>query len=326
MLNAVRPPKARTFAFLAAGAAALAAVLPAPAQAGTAASAFAASAFAKLAVAAPCSRAAPALFTTTQFAGAAALVSRPRPRPMSALERMRAQQAGALGLADAQAVADRPAYMPGIAARASFGSAEAAATVVPAAAFGIRCGSPFDAARPALRKTGFDFLESHVLPVSSTAFDAAWNRVSGDAAGLGMARAAVLQADADKGAIENRIAKVNRWVNRRIAYASDAKLYGKADHWASLRETLSRGKGDCEDYAIAKMEILAAMGVAREDMYLTLARDLVRRDDHAVLIVKLDGRSILLDNASDALIDGDKANDYRPIMSFSADRRFVHGY
>ena len=139
-------------------------------------------------------------------------------------------------------------------------------------------------------------------------------------------RSAVLAADVAGGGTVDRIASVNSWVNRKVAYTADAKLYGKADYWASADETLAKGKGDCEDYAIAKMEILAAMGIARGDMYLTLARDLVRRDDHAVLIVKVDGRAIMLDNATDTLLDGDRANDYRPILSFNTNKSYLHGY
>jgi hypothetical protein len=42
-----------------------------------------------------------------------------------------------------------------------------------------------------------------------------------------------------------------------------------------------------EDFAIAKMQILAAAGVPTRDMYLTLVRDLRRQEDHAVLVVRV---------------------------------------
>jgi predicted transglutaminase-like cysteine proteinase len=89
---------------------------------------------------------------------------------------------------------------------------------------------------------------------------------------------------------------------------------------------LRRGVGDCEDFAIAKMDMLAALGVARADMRLIIARDLVRNADHAVLIVQLDGGSVMLDNVTDRLLDGRAPNDYRPIMSFSQNAKWVHGY
>lgn len=221
-----------------------------------------------------------------------------------------------------------PGYMPVIASVAD-------AALAPAAIGSVACASLFDSARPGLVRAPSvgsdsasahkDFLESRILPVSTTAFDKDWNRVAGSG-NTATVRKAVLSLAASDGSTADKIGAVNTFVNRAVAYTSDAALYGRRDYWATASETLTRGKGDCEDYAIAKMEILAAMGIARKDMFLTIARDLVRQDDHAVLIVKLDGRSILLDNATDLLIDGDVANDYRPILSFNADKRFLHGY
>lgn len=279
---------------------AMAGLMPASAQAGTAGSALIASAVANLSVAGVCR--ATAGSGQVQTVGNAALISHAPVQALSALERMRMQQGEAVAITAAPAIG-----------QASFGVECAGLTSITRTVPVERAGS---ATRPRA------FLHSRILPVSKTAFDAEWQRVSYARNG-GALRGAVA-AIGGQGAA--RIAGVNAWVNRKVAYTPDAKLYGKADHWATAGETLARGKGDCEDYAIAKMAILAAMGVARSDMYLTIARDLVRQEDHAVLIVKHDGRSLMLDNATDELIDGDAANDFRPILSFSADRRYLHGY
>jgi predicted transglutaminase-like cysteine proteinase len=53
---------------------------------------------------------------------------------------------------------------------------------------------------------------------------------------------------------------VNTWVNY-IHYASDMKVYGVRDYWATLYEFVGKNKGDCEDYTIAKYYILKALGV-----------------------------------------------------------------
>ncbi|WP_066552238.1 transglutaminase-like cysteine peptidase [Croceicoccus bisphenolivorans] len=320
MVKAPLAPRARSLATVIFGSAVLAGVLPAQASAATSGPALIASAVANIAVATDCRRSPALQFTRSQVVGQAALISRPSRKPMSALERMRLQQ-------ENPAAATMGASFAEMAKPADFAPAVVAdnSPLVPAAFGGIGCAELFDSVQPGIARPQYDFLESRILPVSTTTFDADWTRVSGKA-GSAAVRKAVLKIGGGEGAMADRIATVNAWVNRRVAYTPDAKLYGKADYWASASETLARGKGDCEDYAIAKMDILAAMGVAREDMYLTIARDLVRRDDHAILIVKLEGRSILLDNASDELIDGDVANDYRPILSFNADKRFLHGY
>ena len=123
-----------------------------------------------------------------------------------------------------------------------------------------------------------------------------------------------------------QIQMVNLWVNKNIAFGDDQAVYGRADYWAPSSETLRRGIGDCEDLAIAKMDMLAALGVARADMRLIIARDLVRNADHAVLVVSLNGGAVMLDNVTDRLLDGQMSNDYRPIMSFSQNAKWVHGY
>ena len=172
---------------------------------------------------------------------------------------------------------------------------------------------------------GGDFLNSRIVPVRRTGFDAQWTRVSARGAGQANVRAAVLSAGA-RPSRRDMVEAVNRWVNGRVEFTEDSVNYGKRDYWADAAETLRRGRGDCEDYAIAKMQILSELGIAREDMFLTLARDTIRRADHAVLVVKLDGRPVVLDNGSDALLDGSVANDFRPVYSFSGNRRFLHGY
>jgi predicted transglutaminase-like cysteine proteinase len=117
---------------------------------------------------------------------------------------------------------------------------------------------------------------------------------------------------------------VNRWMNRRLEFATDWEVYGEADHWAPLSESLPRGKGDCEDYAIGKMQLLRAAGVPAKDMYLMIARDLVRRADHALLIVRVDNQFVVLDSSNDLLLTDREVADYQPVMSFSGDQSWLH--
>ena len=123
-----------------------------------------------------------------------------------------------------------------------------------------------------------------------------------------------------------QVEAINRWVNRHIEFGEDRDVYGRADYWAPAAETLRRGIGDCEDFAIAKMELLSALGIARDKMRLVIARDLVRNADHAVLVVTLAEGAVMLDNMTDRLLDARLPNDYRPIMSFSQNAKWVHGY
>jgi predicted transglutaminase-like cysteine proteinase len=187
----------------------------------------------------------------------------------------------------------------------------------------VRTQSDFAAMRPGLGANARgpdDFLASKRLAVSRTGFDKQWNRVRRGTL------SASLTGIARGNPGEATIAAVNAWANARIRYVEDRELYGQADYWADARTTLRRRAGDCEDIAIAKMALLAGAGVRREDMYLTIAHDLVRNADHALLVVKSGGRYWLLDNNIDRLLDASEANDYRPILSYSSTGKWLHGY
>ena len=180
---------------------------------------------------------------------------------------------------------------------------------------------------PALAQTGAldddDFLASKRLGIGQTAFDRDWQRVSGDR--ISARRYRKLMGSAANDGF-SALRSVNGWVNRAIAFTEDRELFSRADHWAGAATTLRLRRGDCEDIAVTKMQLLAAAGIPREDMILTIARDLVRNADHAVLIVRYDGRYYMLDNASDEVLDASPSHDYRPILSFGSGQTWLHGY
>ena len=69
-----------------------------------------------------------------------------------------------------------------------------------------------------------------------------------------------------------RIAFINVEVNQRIAYAADPESAPGADVWSTPCETLARGTGDCEDFAITKFFLLLASGSPRHGVRLLYAR------------------------------------------------------
>lgn len=103
----------------------------------------------------------------------------------------------------------------------------------------------------------------------------------------------------DEGRARNgraRIGVINRAINLAIQPMSDFAQWGVADHWSSPLETFLTGRGDCEDYAIAKYVALVEAGVAEEDVKLVIERDLTTNQNHAVVATRLDGDWIVLDN------------------------------
>jgi len=185
----------------------------------------------------------------------------------------------------------------------------------------VRPQAEFAAMRPGRAASALgseDFLASKRLAVSKTGFDAQWERVR-----KGKLAVAGLGGKTPGRAL---VAAINSWANARIRYVEDRQLYGQADYWADARTTLRRGAGDCEDIAVVKLALLAGAGVRPEDIYLTVARDLARNADHALLVVRAEGRFWLLDNNTDRLLEADEAYDYRPILSYSARGKWLHGY
>lgn len=182
---------------------------------------------------------------------------------------------------------------------------------------------PFDLApRPGADPSIFG---SVALRVGRTALDARWLRAAYAAPPADSRwREAVRAASALPGPARLQLA--NTWVNHRIAFESDIENYGVSDYWASARESLARGRGDCEDYAIAKLELLRAAGVPAADLYLVVAKDLVRRVDHAVLVVRMSDGYWVLDNGTDEVLPADGVQDYRPVVTFSAGKTWLHGF
>jgi predicted transglutaminase-like cysteine proteinase len=202
----------------------------------------------------------------------------------------------------------------------------APSAVVPCSQLVLPSATPFDlnsglGTRPLAPD---DFLASKRLAVKKTVFDAQWNRVRQGGLSRGMATG-LLRTVSGAGTRAN-LAAVNSWTNAHVRFVDDRVQYGRADYWAGARATLRRGSGDCEDIAIAKMQLLSAIGVARSDMYLTIARDLVRNADHALLVVRSEGKYWLLDNATDELLDASRSYDYRPILTYSESGKWLHGY
>jgi predicted transglutaminase-like cysteine proteinase len=177
--------------------------------------------------------------------------------------------------------------------------------------------------RPAIAMDQPDVFNSVALPIAHTSLDRRWRKVANGPVGSSSASyASELTGLSAMGKLD----AVNRYVNARVSFVDDIRQYGVADHWTSAADTLRRGRGDCEDYAIAKLQLLRRAGFAEKDLYLVILRDALRRADHAVLVARADGRLVVLDNGTDRLIDSYEMPDYRPIVTFSGNRIWTHGY
>ena len=178
--------------------------------------------------------------------------------------------------------------------------------------------------RPAVSADRPDIFNSVALTIGRSPLDHRWNQVSGaGVSGSAGVFAAGLRDDASIAKIE----AVNNYVNARVRFVDDRVQFGVADRWMAPSETLSRGRGDCEDFALAKRAMLRAAGVPDRDLYLVVLKDLSRRADHAVLVVRTAGRFLVLDNGTNRIVDSSDVVDYKPIITFAGNgRTYTHGY
>ena len=120
----------------------------------------------------------------------------------------------------------------------------------------------------------------------------------------------------------DQIRAVNRFLNQR-RYVIDPYNYGVPDYWATPRQFLSLD-GDCEDYAIAKYFSLRALGFAPEAMRIVVLQDLNLNTAHAILVVYIDGRALVLDNQVPAVVDARAIRHYRAIYSINEQHWWLH--
>lgn len=124
----------------------------------------------------------------------------------------------------------------------------------------------------------------------------------------------------------DQVAAVNSFYNRRIVFKEDAENWGQNDYWASPLESLNRGEGDCEDYAISKYATLVAMGVTHSKLRLVYVRALIGGPGgvampHMVLAYypSPGGDPLILDNLIHDVRSASLRPDLSPVFSFNAE-------
>lgn len=145
------------------------------------------------------------------------------------------------------------------------------------------------------------------------------NDVYGDKAKNNTKRWLTLLKTASQDSSWNQLNKVNTFFNRSLTYENDLSLWGQKDYWASPVESLGRGRGDCEDYAIAKFFSLVALGIPEHKLRLMYVRQLEINEPHMVLIYfeEPDAIPLVLDNYNTRIKPASQRKDLRPIYSFN---------
>jgi predicted transglutaminase-like cysteine proteinase len=124
-----------------------------------------------------------------------------------------------------------------------------------------------------------------------------------------------------------RLQAVNRFFNQQLTFREDLEAWGQTDYWASPLESLHKGQGDCEDYAIAKYFTLVAAGVPSVRLRLVyvsaqLAGPQGRALPHMVLAYYPSGQGaepLIADNLLPEVQPASRRPDLTPVFSFNGD-------
>ncbi len=118
-----------------------------------------------------------------------------------------------------------------------------------------------------------------------------------------------------------KLRTVNRFVNGAITYQDDIEAWGAKDYWATPRESLTAGAGDCEDYAIAKYFSLVRLGIDQDRMRLIYVKASAPRAAHMVLAYYEPGEKtpLILDNLTEAIVSAESRRDLTPVFSMGMD-------
>lgn len=130
--------------------------------------------------------------------------------------------------------------------------------------------------------------------------------------------------------VDQQLAAVNTFFNRRIVYELDPVVWGQNDYWATPLEFMGRATGDCEDFSIAKYMTLLELGVPNDRLRLIYVRARTagaKTEAHMVLGYYEDptGEPMILDNLITSIRPAGRRPDLSPVFSFNSQGLWVAG-
>jgi predicted transglutaminase-like cysteine proteinase len=120
-----------------------------------------------------------------------------------------------------------------------------------------------------------------------------------------------------------RLRAMNDYFNEHLAYREDIDNWGQVDYWASPLESLAKGAGDCEDYAIGKYFTLVALGIPEARLRMVYVRANMPAGPTAHMVLAYyatpDAEPLVLDNLDPAIRPAPMRTDLTPIFSFNTE-------
>jgi len=125
---------------------------------------------------------------------------------------------------------------------------------------------------------------------------------------------------------QDKLRRVNEFFNRKIQFADDINIWGQTEYWATPIETLAKGRGDCEDFTIAKYFTLLEAGMSNEQLRLIYVKAKIGGfastivQAHMVLAYypEPDAEPLILDNLITEIRPASRRPDLQPVFSFNS--------
>lgn len=115
------------------------------------------------------------------------------------------------------------------------------------------------------------------------------------------------------------LSEINQFVREKIRYSREL-----IDEWSPPAETLERGHGDCEDFALLKRSLYLEAGGKEEDTCFLIVWDQIARLQHAVLLIN-EGGWKLLDAYNSLVLPIEKVRDYTPQFAYMGECAWTYG-
>jgi predicted transglutaminase-like cysteine proteinase len=128
----------------------------------------------------------------------------------------------------------------------------------------------------------------------------------------------------DSGEVE-KLRTINR-VNDIFEAQTDWSTWGQADYWASACETLEKGSGDCEQFAMLKYSLARAMGISKSNLRLGTVKT-GNGENHMILFyfpTKLGNQPLPVNVQESYILDNRRPTLQRVVLSgYSYPRVFM---
>lgn len=132
---------------------------------------------------------------------------------------------------------------------------------------------------------------------------------------------AALISHPPQGSVQEKLTRVNTFFNQRILFRADRSVWGATDYWATPAESLRKGAGDCEDYALAKYFTLREIGIPASQLRITYVKALQLNQAHMVVTWYSTPEAIplVLDNLKAVILPATQRTDLLPVYAFNGE-------